>query len=161
MTSIQQALHSKGSEQSVVPVPLRQAASHPRATGGSKPSTGATGNSVTCPGCDTIRQLQHSTREAWTKKIRALFGLPAHRCRACHRRFSDEDANETQLVERHRVNVLSTFLRPDDDRGFSDLVGKIAQAERDQTVQGPAPSKNDQTIERRHAERWLSDSRSE
>jgi hypothetical protein len=57
--------------------------------------------------------------------------LPPYRCAFCRRRFSDADAKHADAVVQRQSQVFASFLRPEDDMGFKELIEGIAQAERD------------------------------
>ncbi len=81
-----------------------------------------------CPSCQTTQEVYLTSRAPWNKKLRALLGVPVHRCICCHRGFSEPEVREI-FLRGQRIEVSSTFLRPTDGKGVDEVMREIAEAE--------------------------------
>jgi hypothetical protein len=60
-------------------------------------------------------------------------GIPAYRCRFCRRGFSGFDPETDEpVIKQLDERVISTFLRPTDNRSFDDLIRDLARDEQEQ-----------------------------
>ncbi len=92
----------------------------------------ATDKPFECPSCQTVQEVSLISRAPWNKKLRALLGVPVHRCICCHRRFSEVEVQEV-FFRGHRIEVSSTFLRPADGKGVDEVMREIAEAEQNKS----------------------------
>ena len=87
--------------------------------------------STTCPSCRAVQE--GPWRALWIRRLLGRLGIATYRCTLCRRRFSAFNETDNARVEA----VFSTFLRPNDDRSFHDLIRDIALDEQALSLQGP------------------------
>ena len=94
------------------------------------------GRLLRCPVCQHVELVPESRMRRALSRV----GLRAYRCSGCRRRLSQRNIVATdnqQDQQQVPPEILSSFLRPADNRSFRELIADIARDEREPIETGP------------------------
>ncbi len=139
MTRIHQALERAKAFGTATPTtaqpPLRAPHFGQPAAAVDRPLTVVKGEWIRCPHCGA--QAHRLSSRAWLQSLLVRMGLPPYRCGTCRSRFSQI---HFEAPVRTGAEAFSTFIRPEGEGGFQQLLEQIAEAERSQKESGASPA---------------------